>query len=529
MPVVAPRSTQPILPENLQSMPRTARTPYTGTQTCWALLALSLLASTPLASQSKVIDQPPLQFQSERYEVMLVTRRTIGTLTDDNRLSQLIASCRDAIRITPPDSAAAVQHRGWDWSSGPSADPLTVTLVVIAGADLIVPCGDRVAQDRIAAARGLRVTYDSLYQPGRDIERVSLWRGKDQIVPSMSERTEVARLTPRGMISIGAGAVRLSVPVDELAPDATGARGDLFLEVWNARDSVPNLIPLPWPVLAEAWSELIAWRAERAIATGTRSGDGRLVTPVPADSALRDSRQRYLNGDFANANRVLVPRLIPAALGRADYRNARVQLALTLANVGDSSAARVLMGRVVHESPCFTLAADAPAYARRLVDGVRRTPARCSSQSLVRTAVQSILLPGFGRPASVGRRFAGAAAIGVIGASLASGFSNANGARSTYDLYLDMDYSVSSNPADSSRALYESAESQRTTAKQAMMVAALVWSATVFESVVREALLARSLREVKEYGHGASRAPSKRAQLAPRSAPGQVGFSLFLF
>lgn len=96
MPVVAPRATQPLLPENLQSMPRTARKQYTGTQTCWALLALSLLASAPLTSQSKVIDPPPLQFQSERYEVLLVTRRTIGTLTDDNRLSQLITSCSDA-------------------------------------------------------------------------------------------------------------------------------------------------------------------------------------------------------------------------------------------------------------------------------------------------------------------------------------------------------------------------------------------------------------------------------------------------
>lgn len=490
---------------------------------------LSLLAAAPLGGQSTVIAQPPLLFESEQYEVLLVTRRTIGTLTDDNRIAQLIASCRSAMRIQPTDSAAAVQHRGWDWRSGASADPLTVTLVVIAGADLRVPCGDRDAQARIAAARGLRVTYDSLYQPGRDVERVALWRGKEQIVPRMSERAEVARLTSRGVIGVGAGAVRLAVPVDELAPDATGARDDLFLEVWNARDTVPHLIPLPWPLLAAAWHELVEWRAERAIAMGTRSADGLLVTPVPADSALRVARVRYLAGDFAGANRALMPRLLPAALGRVDYRNARVQLALTLATVGDSSAARVLMGRVVEESPCFTLASDAPAYARRLVDGMRRARSRCSSNTLLRTAVQSVLLPGFGRPSSVGRKAIGAAAVAVIGASLASGFSKSSGARSTYELYVAMDFSVSSNPADSSRALFTSAESQRTSAKQAMLVAAVVWSATVVESILHEALLARSLRQVQEYGRGSSRDAGQRASLAPRSTPGQVGVSFFFF
>ena len=494
-----------------------------------ALLVLALLTSAPLGGQTTVIAQPPLLFESERYEVLVVTRRTIGTLTDDTRIAQLIAGCRRAMRIQPSDSAAAVQHRGWDWTSGPSAEPLTVTIVVIPGADLSVPCDDQDAQGRIAAARGLRVTYDSLYQPGRDVERVALWRGKEQIVPRLSERAEVARLTSRGVIGVGAGAVRLSIPVDELAPDATGARDDLVLEVWNARDTVPNLIPVPWPVLAAAWHELIEWRADRAIATGTRSADGLLFTPVPADSALRVARLRYLEGDFAGANRALMPRLIPAALGPVDYRNARVQLALTLASVGDSSGARVLMGRVVDESPCFTLAGDAPAYARRLVDGVRRAPSRCSSNTLLRTAVQSVLLPGFGRPGGVGRKVIGAAAVGLIGASLASGFSNSSGARSTYDLYLAMDFSVSSIPADSSRALYISAESQRTSAKQAMLVAAVVWSATVVESMLHEARLGRSLRQVQEYGRRASRDPGQRASLAPRSTPGQVGVSYFFF
>ena len=297
--------------------------------------------------------------------------------------------------------------------------------------------------------------------------------------------------------------------MDELAPDATGARGDLFLEVQNKRDILPELIPIPWPVLAEAWQELMEWRAERAVATGARSAEGVLVTPVPADSALRVARQRYLDGDLAGANRALLPRLIPAALSTSDHRNARVQLALSLASVGDSSAARVLMGRVVAESPCFTLASDAPAYARRLVEGVQRAPTRCTSNSLLGTAVKSTLLPGFGRPGTLSRKVVGGAAVGVIGGSLAMGFSKASSARTAYDQYLAMDFSVSSRPADSARALHKSAERQRQTAVSAMTVAAVVWTATVVESVLHEALLARKLRQVQGYG--------------------QVGLSLFFF
>lgn len=494
-----------------------------------ATLVGSLLAATHLGAQQTVVATPPLLLQSDRYEVLLVTQRTIGTLTDDARLSRLVGSCSRVMRVAPPDSAAAARHRGWDWTTGPSADPLTVTFVVIPSEALFVACSDRDAQDRIAAARGLRITYDSLYSAGRDIERVALWRAKERIVPSLSERTQVARLTPRGIITTGAGAVRLSVPVDELAPDASGARSDLFLEVWNERDTLPDLIPIPWPVLAEAWQELMEWRADRAVATGTRSTEGLLVTPEPADSALKVARQRYLEGDLAGANRVLVPRLIPAALARSDFRNARVQLALSLASVGDTSAARVLMGRVVAESPCFTLASDAPAYARRLVEGVQRAPARCTSNPLLRTAVRSALLPGFGRPSSVTRKVLGAAAVGVIGGSLATGFSKASSARSTYDQYLAMDFSVSSRPADSARALHESAESQRQTAKSALTAAAVVWAATVVESVLHEALLARRLRRVQAFGQGSTRDAGRGASLAPRSAPGQVGFSLYFF
>lgn len=516
-------------PRSDHRMRRNHRHHSTGAAAWRTGLLLSLLAVPPLGGQQTVIAQPPLRLQSERYEVLLVTRRTIGTLTDDTRLSQLIASCRRVMRVAPPDSAAAVQHRGWDWSSGPSADPLAVTLVVIPSEALFVSCSDRDAQDRIAAARGLRITYDSVYSAGRDIERVALWRDKARIIPTLSERTAIARLTPRGITTTGAGAVRLSVPVDELAPDTTGARSDLFLEVWNERDTLPDLVPIPWPVVAEAWQELMEWRAERAISAGARSEEGLLVTPEPADSALRVARQRYLDGDLAGANRALMPRLIPTALSRNDYRNARVQLALSLASVGDSSAARVLMGRVVAESPCFTLASDAPAYARRLVEGVNRAPARCTSNSLLGTAVKSTLLPGFGRPSTLPRKLVGAAAVGVIGGSLATGFSKASGARSTYEHYLAMDFRVSSRPADSARLLHKSAESQRQTAKTAMTVAAVVWAATVVESVLHEALLARSLRQVQAYGQGSTRGAGRGASLAPRSAPGQVGFSLFFF
>lgn len=494
-----------------------------------ATLAAAALCAAVGGAQQVVIPPPPILVQSDRYEVVVVTQRSIGTLTDDARVGRMLAGCARALRIAPQDSAAAVRQQAWDWTAGPSRDPLTITFVLLPSEPLYTSCPDRETQDRIAAVRGLRITYDSTYAPERDIERVALWRGEERIVPTLSERAAIARLIPRGLISNGAGGVRVSVPIAALEPDATGRRTDLTLEVWNERDTLPDMIPLPWPVVVEAWHDVIAWRAAQALAAGATSLEGVMTTPVPKDDVLRASRQQYLQADFAGANAALIPQMIPAKLGRSDYRNARVQLALTFANVGDSAAARVLMGDVIRDEPCFTLANDAPPHAERLMEGLHRPAARCKAASMLRTAAQSAVLPGFGRPMGWQRMLGGAVAVAVIGATLNSGFSKLSSANKTYEEYLRMDYTISSNPAALSRILYENAEQERSAAAKALTIGAVVWGATIAESLIHEALLARRLSQVREYGRGATRGVTRGLTLVPRASASQVGLALNFF
>lgn len=488
------------------------------------------MVSTGFASAQEVgtVD-PPLIVRGENYDLLLVTHRTLPTVSDDARMALLLGSCRRAVRISSADSALAVHTSVWDWRAESVTDSLAVTFVVLPSAPLSVSCTERELQDRIAATRGLRISYDALYSPLLDVKRVEFLRGSERIAPERSESALLATLTTRGMIFTGARVVRLTVPVDLLAPDASGERRDLALEIWNERDTIPTHFPIPWPVVAEAWQEIILWRVEDALASGSRRGAETFAPPLPSDGALRAARARYLEGDLAGASRLAVARMQPGLVSPSDYRNARVQLALTLVSAGDSSGARVMLGRVVADRPCFTLGATAPPDAARLMVGLRRAPARCTSNSPLHTMVRSALLPGFGRPAGLVRMTIGAAALGVIGSSITSGFSTARLARSTYDLYLAMDWNVHFNPADSARALYVKAEKERDLAKWRWQNGAVVWAATIVESLLFEAWHEHRLREVRSYGSDVQSAAPRSAALRPRATPGQVGFSITFF
>ncbi len=483
---------------------------------------LAMLSPAPVHAQRPAL---PELIRAGGYDIILLSAKVARDLDDsDVRVESLVKGCRQLIRVPENDGAATVRVRPWPMRSARVQDESVLTIIVMPAEPVFVNCGDPVAQQVIAAARGVRITTDSRYDAARDVRRVVLRRGESELVPLESERHLIQRLTAFGLLANGSGLMRLALSIESVAPDTSGVIDDLRLQVWNGQDSIPTEIVLPWRSVAGAWQLFFGSRSARALADADTRALPMFLAPEPKDSVLRRARSRLVASEVRAGNALVAERLLSASLSPADLLNARMQLGVSLAQLGDSSASRVLLGLAVADEPCVTLPTAAPVDAQRLIGALRRGDALCAEPVLWRTAVRGALLPGFGSASTSSRRATGAVTFLAVTGGFALAAMNTSASRATYDEYLALDLPSALPIGPRATRIYDFAEKQRTTAILYMKVAGAIWAGSWAEAMLRDHRRRSLLASVKEYGTMRT-GPS----ITPRGGPQGLGLSLNFF
>jgi hypothetical protein len=461
-----------------------------------ALLALvSLLAiGFPAGAQSRVTTPPalPRTISDGRYDVVLLTHGSAAALVERAPMADWFGACRKQHTLPATDSVTVVQSQPWDWNAPAVAEPASLSILVSRASGSLVGCSASPAATAVAVARGFQVSSDTTFPYDASIVSATLRRG-DSLVPSMDvERIAATRLTRRGLITIAAGLLRISVPMDAVAPDSSGTAHDVEIEIVAPDAQVPHRLVIPWTLLRPLWEQVLETRA-RAVAA-------EFATGAAADAALVRS----------------------GAGSKVDRLAAQVRLGDAFVRSGDLPMARVVLGRAVEEEPCLTLAATMPERTRAVVDQVERPRDRCRAH-LPLTVVRATLLPGLGRLDGPNRKLLGGALLATVAGTLTLSQSTNASAKDLYAQYRAVDGTDAGLVASRAAALYDQAESKRVMGRSLVMVGVGLWAATIVEAALSEQRLARRLERVQGYSI------ARHVGVAPVAGPSRVGLALSFF
>lgn len=463
----------------------------------------------------------PVLLQSARTDVVLTVPAREDLSAETARLSKLIAGCRRSMTIAPADSAAFVTARPDAWRTPAASASTVVWFSVMPSEGLQADCGDRSTQAGLAAARGIRLSFDTTYARDRDLQRVIIKRGEDEITPIETQRLLVRRLGANGFGEPRAGWFRIAIDIGEFAPLVDGQRDDVTIEVYSLGGVDPDRFVLPWTMIREGWEALYG---ERAAAT-TAAATAPLALAEPGDEVLHQAYEAYRAGDLRASVRLAAPRLESPNLTRADAVLGRVQVGLALVALGDTAAARAAFSKLVEREPCFTLAPTAPDAARALVDGLARPVARCKKQSAVRTGARAALLPGFGQPSRGTAMTPRVAIASLVVVGVGYGILSGSEARTKYDAYLDYEYNPTATRGFAADQLYRQAESVRLRGKAFLTLAGVAWGGQFVYALWNERRFGQRLAEVQNYGAGRR---SAHLDVRPLLTPAAAGVSLSL-
>lgn len=470
-----------------------------------AALTLVTLAAAPSRAQQQTgtpvpARQPagtpapapiPVIVPDGRFDVVLLTHASAAALGDASRMREYYRACRRRLAVPPWDSLAVIRSRTWDWSTGGTADPDNLTFLVSrtvsTEVDCLAPDGPRAT----AFARGFRLTSDTLYPYVTEIASVTVRRGERVIPSGELERIPSTRITMRGLVTVAAGMVRLSVPIDSFAPGPDGQMHDLELEIASADSSAAHVIAIPWVSLRPMWEQVL------------RSRSSRLASAAPSVALLAG--------------------LDKPDISAADLLDTRVRLGSHFAEGADTASARVVLGRAVLDEPCLTLGAASPALAREIVANVSRPRDRCRA-SIGRTVVQATLLPGLGQTRGITRKLVGAAVLGAVVRTLLASQTANDEAKSLYAEYLAVDGPNQVVTANLAASLYDRAESRRIAGTRLVMLGAGLWGASIAEATFTEYRLTRRLARVQDY-----QVRARSVGPAPGGSQGRLGLSLNFF
>lgn len=433
----------------------------------------------------------PIIVPDGRFDVVLLTHASAAALGDASRMREYYRACRRQLAVPPWDSLAVIRSRTWDWSTGGIADPDNLTFLVSrtvrTEVDCLAPAGPRAT----AFARGFRLTTDTLYPYVTEVTSVTVRRGERVISSGDLERIPATRITMRGLVTVAAGMVRLSVPIDSFAPGPDGQMHDLELEIASADSPGARVIAIPWVSLRPMWEQVLRSRASR------------LATAAASVALLAELDEPELS-----------------AAGRLD---ARVRLGSHFADGADTASARVVLGRAVLDEPCLTLGAASPALAREIVAHVSRPRDWCRA-SIGRTLAQATLLPGLGQTRGITRKLVGAAVLGAVVSTLLASQQANDEAKSLYAEYLAVDGPNQVVTANLTASLYDRAESRRTAGTRLVMLGAGLWGASIVEATWTEYRLTRRLARVQDF-----QVRARSIGLTRGGPQGRLGLSLNFF
>jgi hypothetical protein len=464
-----------------------------------AVAALALLTLAAIPSQAQRVDPAteavpfPAVVPARGFDIVLLTHASAAALGDERRMTRFFHECRRQLAIPAGDSLAFIRSRQWEPAAGTSADADNLTVIVGRSVRTKLDC--LVGDDLRAAAfaRGFRVTSDTLYPYEPAITSLNFLRGERIVSSGELERISSTRLTARGLITVAGGLVRITVPIDSLAPAADGRADSLRLEITTADSNVARRVAIPWSAVKPMWEQVLRARAER------------------------------LSGAAAVEGPALLQRLASPGMTPQAALDARVKLGVLFAEAGDVAAARTLLARAVADEPCLTLSAASPASARAIVAEVHRPADRCRA-SVGLTAAQAAVVPGLAHLRTPKRRLIGAFVFGAVVQSLVRSQAAKDEAKDAYFRYLLVDGTDPAFTANLAAGLYDEAESRRLAGRRLVTFGAALWGASIVEATWSEYRLSQRLARVQDFDTRV-----RSVSLAPSGATGRVGIALNFF
>lgn len=433
----------------------------------------------------------PVVVSDGAFDVTLLTDASVNLPDGDRRMAEFYRACREQMPFPAADSSAIARSQPWDWSAGGTADPGTLTILVSRNTAAETDCRVSPALRAFAYARGYRVTTDTAYPYAASITGVSVQRADALIVPVDGERPALTRITPRGLVTVAGGLVRISVPIDSIPPDSLGEVADLVVRIATSDRPQPHDVRIPWWALRPIWRQMLVARA-RTLPGVRHVADAAILQR--ADPPMTEERRL----------------------------EARVRTGIAFADAGDVAAARILLGEAVAAEPCLTLSAEVSAPAREIVARVRRPAARCV-QNMPLTLVRAVALPGLGHVDTPRRRLQAAVTFGLVAGTLLHSQSTNAEARSLYDTYRGFDGTDPLRTSASAATLYQRAEDARARGTALVIAGAAIWGASVIEAAWTERRHQRRLARVQ-----GMTPPSRPVGLAPFATPGGIGIALSL-
>ncbi|MBA3852863.1 MAG: hypothetical protein C0503_00520 [Gemmatimonas sp.] len=462
----------------------------------------------------------PVLHSGGRTDVLIHSSLLDDAAAANRLLGGLVQSCRAALPISAGDSASVAQLALPPAAAVPSQGS-TITLSLLPVDALQPSCDKNPVLGTLAASRGLRITFDTSRAEARSVTTARVLRNGSEVEPLAVQRLPILRLGASGLVQTSQTWVRLTLPLDAFAfpPSGDDPGFEVFIETGTG--GAVDRVRVPGSTVRAVWRQLLPSRA----ATLRGSAMPALELPAPDDATLRQADEAFRRGDAAAAVQALSTRLrADDGLTRGDRRYAHAAGALAFEALGDRRAANVLLADLVQLEPCFAFGPGAPAATVEALRALQRPAARCSARSSLRTAAQSLLLPGFGRPMEPGRLLTRS----LIGASVlvtsALAFQHNEDAKSSYDSYLRWRYypdvTGAGNPAVD---LYNQAESSRQSALSMYRLSAALYLGQAAYAVWAERRHGARLNEVNSYG----RAP-RQARLVPVGRDGSLGLAFTL-
>lgn len=426
--------------------------------------ALVGLTATPVA-RAQPNERLPYLVRGMGVDVLLVPGD--GGLPDsvaDARMTRLLRECGDLLPLTENGVLDLVDRRspsGW-----PEIPRGAVAVIILPRDGLGIRCGDDAVRTRLAAARGLRLTFDTTFTRDLDVLRTGARVHRDEIAPLATHQGTVQRVTPWGIREVGTGIQRVDLPLEVLAGDSAGLGVGLTLEVAGAVEASPTTVKIPPAVLDSVWTDLFAVRV-------TDAG-----LPVALAEGI-DPRAR--------------------SLPREQQRTNDLAAATAFVTAGDSLATRVLLERALRRDPCLALPEAADASLHRIMAPLPRRPVRCEAIPTARIIARGTLLPGFGRPVeTLHRPLVNALIVGGIVGGVLAARRDAQGAHEAYDRYVgvQVDLLAPATSATLATRHYARADRLRLSARDMQVAVAGIWIGSVIEAVLRERAFARYLAAV---------------------------------
>jgi hypothetical protein len=413
------------------------------------------------------------------------------------RLGSLVAECRRDRVLTTADSAMmAARVHG---SAVREDDEAVVELLLVPRATSIARCASQHRESSTFDALGIWVVDDSLQRRPIPVQHVQVFRGATRLVSSDSSRSPVLQVASGAARPAPAQLLRLRFPLELFVPPLGETESDLVVEVNGATGAETQRFTVSWRVLREMVDELLPSRATRLSATSAPS----VELPVPDDASLLEARQRLAAGDRPAAAAMVARALQVNQLHARDRRYARAHNTMIFLAGGDDLAARVNVQYLLDEDPCFEWDASAAQSLQEFTAAHRGPDVRCVAHSTPRVLVQSLIVPGFGRPleSSRDRRPRVSVAAVVVG-TVGAGLILSARANEQYRDYLDAAPAWTAPPITfpRPRELYDEAERSRQVGAAFVITGTVLYAAQAAWQVWLERRFSARVESVRAYG-----------------------------